>query len=340
MRRRNLILGLLAVAATGRAHAQQSRKAKRIAWVHPTAPLAQFSGKQLREFAETNDEPFLLAFFKEFDRLGYIVGQNLLIEGYSGQGRASHYPDLARDVVSSNPDLIITITTDLTLDFKAATTAIPIVGNFAAPVESGIVASLAQPGGNITGVAVNIGDEQWGKRTQLLRQLVPHLTKMAVLDTRRFRDGWEAQAPEYGRRWGVTYVGPPLNFPINEAEYRRVFAALVEDAAEGIVVTDETENQVNHKLIVELAEKNRLPAIYPFKMFVEAGGLTSYGVNMTEQGHNAAVIVGKILKGAKPADIPVFQPTKFDLAINLKAAKALGLTVPPELLAIADDVIE
>jgi hypothetical protein len=125
-----------------------------------------------------------------------------------------------------------------------------------------------------------------------------------------------------------------------EAEHRRVFAALAQDGGEGIVVDDETENLVNYRLIVELAEKNRLPAIYPFKMFVGAGGLMSYGIDVSALGHSIADIVGQILKGAKPSEIPIFQPTKFELAINLKTAKALGLSVPPELLTVADEVIE
>jgi putative ABC transport system substrate-binding protein len=138
----------------------------------------------------------------------------------------------------------------------------------------------------------------------------------------------------------VTYVGPPLNYPVNEAEYRRVFASLVQIGVDGIEASDEVENVANLEVIVELAEKYRLPALYPFAVFVKHGGLMSYGVDELELGRNAAVMVGQILKGAKPADIPVVQPTKFVLAINLKTAKALGLTVPPELLATADEVIE
>jgi putative ABC transport system substrate-binding protein len=146
--------------------------------------------------------------------------------------------------------------------------------------------------------------------------------------------------PEVGRRWAVTFVGPALNHPVNEAEYRRVFASLAQVGADGIMVNDDVDNIANLKVIVELAEKNRLPAIYPFALFVKPGGLMSYGVDEPELGRNAAVMVGQILKGAKPADIPIFQPTKFDLAINLKTAKALGLSVPPELLATADELIE
>jgi putative tryptophan/tyrosine transport system substrate-binding protein len=337
MRRREFIgavgAAALAVPTISVARAEQSKKAQRIAIVLSSFPVSKMT--------ETSGDPFFQELFNELRRLGYVEGDNLLIERYSGEGRAAYYPDLARDVVRRNPDVIISCSNEITLDFKAATTTIPIVSVFGSPVEIGIVQSLARPGGNITGVAVDIeADEQWGKRIQLLRQVVPHLTKLAVLDTRRMRDIWEAFIPNFIRRWAVTYVGPPLNHPVNEAEYRRVFASLVQGGAEGILVSEEDENITNQKVIVELAEKNRLPVIYPFQEFVEAGGLMSYGVSEAELGHNAAVMVGQILKGAKPADIPIFLPTKFELAINLKTAKALGLTVPPELLVIADEVIE
>jgi putative tryptophan/tyrosine transport system substrate-binding protein len=324
MRRRSLILSLLAVAATGGARAEQSRKAHRIAIVHPTHP----------------SEAFILAFSNEPRRLGYVEGDNLLIERYSGEGRASHYPDLARDVVSRNPELIVAITTRLVLDFKAATTTIPIVGVFAAPIENGIVPSLARPGGNITGASVDVGQEQWGKRIQLLQQVVPQATRLGVLESRAVRERWSAFQRELDRRMGITRVGPPLDHPIDEDGYRRVFAALAQDRAEAIMVNDEAENLTNLRLIVELAEKARLAAIYPFKMYVEAGGLMSYGIDIPAVGHNVADMVSQIMKGGKPPDIPIFQPTKFELAINLKTAKALGLTVPPELLATADEVIE
>jgi len=140
--------------------------------------------------------------------------------------------------------------------------------------------------------------------------------------------------------FGLTRVGPPLKRPIDETEYRRLFAALAQEGAEMIGVNDAAENVTNLRLIVELAEKGRLPAMYPFREFVEAGGLMSYGVNLHELGSRAAAMVDRILKGAKPGEIPVFLPTKFELAINLKTAKALGLTVPTDLLATADELIE
>src|SRR5215467_1386318 len=217
MRRRNLLFGLLAVATLRSARAEQSRKANRIAIALPAQPVTIIS--------EAGVVSSFRAFFNELRRLGYVEGDNLLIERFSGEGRAFRYPDLAQDVVSRKPDVIISSSTFLTLDFKAATTTIPIVGLFSYPVELGVVSSLARPGGNVTGVAFNIGEEQWDKRVQLLRQVVPHLTKLAVLETREVRDVWEADMPDLmnksasSRRWGVSFVGPPLNHPVNEAEY-------------------------------------------------------------------------------------------------------------------------
>ena len=169
---------------------------------------------------------------------------------------------------------------------------------------------------------------------------MPQATRLGVLESRAVREKWGAFERELDQRMGITRVGPPFDHPIDEAEYRRVFAALAQDGAEGIMVNDEEENVANLKLIVELAEKTRLPAIYPFKMFVQAGGLMSYGIDVPDFGRRVADMVGEILKGAKPSEIPILQPTKFELVINLKTAKALGLTVPATLLVAADEVIE
>ena len=332
MRRRNLLFGLLAVAAMGTAHAQQRGKVHRIAFVHPSHPVATLT--------ETSPSPVIGAIFTELSRLGYVEGKNILIERYSGGGRAWGAPELARDVVRRNPDLIMAFGTPLTLEFKAATTTIPIVSVFAIPLESGIVPSLARPGGNITGVSLDIGSEQWAKRLQLLKQMVPQATRVGRVDSRELREKTNAGALENCRRFGLTAVGPPLNRPIDETEYRRLFVALAQEGAEEIILSDDPENVTNFRLIIELAEKGRLPAMYPYAMFVKAGGLMSFGVDLREIGGRAANMIDQILKGAKPGEIPVFQPTRFPLAINLKTAKALGLTVPPELLATADEVIE
>jgi putative ABC transport system substrate-binding protein len=154
------------------------------------------------------------------------------------------------------------------------------------------------------------------------------------------RERFSAGTREFELKHSISIVGPPLEPPFDEQEYQRVFAALAQEGAEGLVVTDESENVTYRRLIAELAAKGRLPTIYPFRQFVEVGGLMSYGADPADVGHRMADLADKILKGAKPADIPIFQPTKFELSINLKTAKTLGIELPPLLVARADNVIE
>ena len=222
---------------------------------------------------------------------------------------------------------------------KAATSTIPIVGIFADPVGTGIVPSLARPGGNITGVSTDVGGDQWAKRVQLLKEAVPQITRFGILETRNSRERFSAGLREAALRNSVSIVGPPLEPPFNELEYQRVFSALAQEGAEALLVIDESPNVSYRGLIVELAEKGRLPTIYPFRQFVEAGGLMSYGIDVSDLGHRVADLADKILKGAKPGEIPIFQPTKFELSINLKTAKTLGIELPPLLVARADNVI-
>jgi putative ABC transport system substrate-binding protein len=309
-------------------------KTQRIALVHPTHPVTALT--------ENSPSPGIRAIFTEFRRLGYVEGKNLVVERYSGEGRADHYPDLAREVVASNPDLIIAITDNLVTDLKAATTTIPIVGMFSDPVETGILRSLAKPDGNVTGVTLNIGIRQWWeKRVQLLVQAVPQLSRLGVLRSKTWPHPSEGEVQEMFQALGITAAfGGMLNYPVNEKEYRRAFAALVKDRADAIIVSEDVENITNRNLIIDLAERNKLPAIYPLKVFVENGGLMSYGSSQLEHGRNLADAADKIIKGAKPSDIPVMQPTQYELTVNLKTAKALGLTVPATLLVAADQVIE
>src|SRR6185503_12624698 len=175
MRRRDFIAGLMFAAATGRSQAQQTGKVYRIAFANPVVPVADQNQASKGSFA-------IPAIFEELTRLGYVEGRNLLIERYSGEGRATHYPDLAGQIVSRNPDLILAFGNFLVLDLKAATSTIPIVGVFASPIEFGIVPSLARPGGNITGVSVDVGGDQWAKRIQLLKEAVPQITRLGTLE--------------------------------------------------------------------------------------------------------------------------------------------------------------
>jgi putative ABC transport system substrate-binding protein len=181
VRRRDFIAGLMIAAVTGRAQAQQTGKVYRIAFAHPTVPVAD-------QNQASKGSLVIPAVFEKLTRLGYIEGRNLLIERYSGDGRADHYPELARDIVSRSPDVIIAFNNFFVLDFKAATSTIPIIGSFADPIAFGLVPSLARPGGNITGVSIDVGEDQWAKRIQLLKEAVPQLTRLGVIETRNGRE--------------------------------------------------------------------------------------------------------------------------------------------------------
>jgi putative ABC transport system substrate-binding protein len=186
------------------------------------------------------------------------------------------------------------------LDFKATTTSIPIIGVFASPIETGIVPSLARPAGNITGITPDVGfQQQWEKQVQLLAHVVPQLSRLGVLLSTILTGQQEAEEREAALKMGITAIGGKLDHPIDEAEYRRVFAALLNGRADAIIVVQDLDNITNRKMIVDLAEKNRLPAIYPFKVFVEAGGLMSYGSDQSEHGRMIADIADKIMKGVK-----------------------------------------
>jgi putative ABC transport system substrate-binding protein len=333
MRRREFIAGSFVAATTGRAQAQRSAKVYHIAIVHPSAPVA--------ELTETGTARFV-ALFTELRRLGYVEGQNIVVERYSGAGRTQHYSELASEVVRKKPDLIFTNTSRMVRNFKAATATIPIVGLMADPVPMGIVDSLARPGGNITGVCVDAGPEIQGKRLELLREAVPGMSRVGFLAS---RDVWEnplgiAALRPAAERMRVSIIGPPLEGTLQEAEYRRVFDAMIEGHPDAVIVADQAENSSNARLIVELAAKSKLPTIYPYREQVEAGGLMAYATDLLDLYRRAAGYVDQILKGAKPGEIPIYLAVKFELVVNVKAAKAIGLTIPPSLLLRANEVIE
>ena len=332
MRRRDFVtaLGTAAIWPLA-ARAQQPAKMKRIAYVHSAANVSRISA---------SGEPFYRAFFEELSRLGYVEGQNLGVERYSGDGRTERYAELARDVVNTHPDLILAVGGRLSLDFKTATTTIPIVTMIIDPIAMGLVASIARPGGNITGVAIAAGLEIIGKRMGLLVEAMPKLSTVGYLASRPF---WEdprgAAVREAAKQAGIS-LSPVMLSAFDEAEYQRVFRSMEQDRADAFMVSDEPENSINHATIVELAAKARIPAIYPFRDYVEAGGLMAYSIDLVDISRRLANLIDKILKGANPGDIPFYQPTKFELSINLKTAKALGLEMPAMLLGRADEVIE
>jgi putative ABC transport system substrate-binding protein len=335
MRRRDFAGGLLLATATRSARAQAPAKQHRIAIVIPAGPIAAIS--------DTGSDPIrrrlYQAFFEELRRLGDVEGQNLTIERYSGEGRRAAYADLAREIGGHNPEVIVAHTNPIALALRAAAGAIPIVWIGVDGIRSGIATSLARPGSNITGV--NLYDyEIWGKRLQILKEAVPSTAKVAFLLP---PGGWEgAQAQllrEMSRRLEISLI-PMLLRESTPLEYQRVFAEIAPERPDAIIVHDTGDLVPYLQLIVELVAKRHLPAMYGYRDYVEAGGLMAYEADLSEAGRRMADDVHQILSGTKPEDIPIYQATKFDLAINLKTAKALGLTIPSSLLAEADEVIE
>jgi len=333
MRRRDFITAL-GTAATWplAAGAQQPAKMKRIALVTSSAKVSEIS---------VSGRPYYRAFFEELSRLGYVEGQNLGVERYSGEGRPERYAELARDVVNRHPDLILTSGAHLSLDFKMATTTIPIVTIIIDPIAQGLVASIARPGGNITGVTIAGGLEIIGKRMGLLVEAVPKLSTVGYLASRRFwEDARGAAAREAAKQAGISLKAALLGGAFNGAEYQRVFRSMEQDRADALMVSEEPEHVTYRATIAELAAKDRIPTISPFREFVEVGGLMAYGSDLADIYRRVANLIDKILRGANPGDIPFYQPTKFELVINLKTAKALGLEMPAMLLGRADEVVE
>ena len=331
MRRRDFAFGLLLASATRGVCAQQSTKQHRIAIIL-AGPVARIHYPAVRP---------LRAFFEELRRLGDVEGQNLTIDGYSHGGRPEGYADLARKVVSQTPELIIASTDAMARAVRVATATTPIVWIGGDPVEAGLATSLAHPGGNITGVTINAGDEIWGKRLQILKEVVPAISKVALLTTQTASPSaaFEQTLQEASRRLQISLI----NMRVEEStpsEIQRVFADAVPDRPDAIIVSSIGDLIARGQLIIELVEKSRLPAMYPWRDYVEAGRLMAYASDDRELWRRVADDVHEILNGAKPGDIPIYQPSKFELLINLKAAKVLGLDIPLSLLASADEVIE
>ncbi len=283
--------------------------------------------------------PLLAAFRQGLSETGYVEGQNLAIEYRWAEGHYDRLPALAADLVGRKVDLIIASSPPSALAAKSATSTIPIVFRGGAdPVGDGLVASLARPRGNLTGVGFG-GGELTAKRLELLSELVPRARVIALLVNpnvsnveRVIRDVQEA-ARTKGLQLHVLKAG-------SESEIDTAFASLVQLHADALVVSADPFLSNRREQLVALASRHAVPAIYAWREFAASGGLISYGPSLRAAFGLIGIYVGKILKGAKPSDLPVQQPTKFELAINIKTAKSLGLTVPPTLLAQADDVIE
>jgi ABC-type uncharacterized transport system substrate-binding protein len=328
MRRRDFIAVIVGGAAAypfAAAHGQQA-----------TVPVIGFmSSRSLADAAEA-----VSGFRKGLDETGYVEGQNVAVEYRWGDGQFGPLPAMAADLVARRVSVIVA-TGGLPASFaaKAATSIIPIVFTLGSdPVTFGLVASLNQPGGNITGVTL-FAYLLEGKRLELLHELVPNAARVAVLanpanpQAETEIDNVREAARSIGRQIIALKAS-------TASDYDDVFAAIVSERASALLVSGDPFFLTTRDQLVALAARHRLPTIYGFREFAQSGGLISYGVSVPDAYRQAGVYVGRILKGAKPEALPVLQPTKFELVINLNTARALELSVPPSLLARADEVIE
>jgi len=317
-----LALGAVLFAVCFSAQAQTAEKVPRIGFLSPGSP-SSVTGRHE-------------AFHQGLREHGYVEGKNIVIEIRYAEGKVDRLPALAAELVRLKVDIIFTVTTPGVLAAKKASETIPIVFAGAGdPVRGALVTSLARPGGNITGLSIFSGELD-GKRMELLKETFPKVARVAYL--------WDPSTPGTGLR-GMQAAAPALGLQVQPLEVRSAndfdsaFEAVLRERAHALTAAAHSVINDHRKRIVDFAAKNRLPAIYTDSEFVDAGGLMFYGVSFSDLYRRAATYVDKILKGAKPADLPVEQPKKFEFVINLKAAKQIGLTIPPNVLARADKVI-
>src|SRR5262245_24946254 len=328
-KRRELLiaLGASVLARASSASGQQPmKKAARIGYIFASTPTATAHN--------------LEAFRQGLQALGYVEGRNIILQVRYAESRAERLPGIARELIGLKVDIIVAVTDGVIAAVKRETQVTPIVMVLSSdPVGTGFVASLARPGSNVTGLST-VSPELSGKRLELLREVFPGLSRVAFLWNPDVRGAMFDYKETEGaaRSLGLQLQSVEV---LRAEDFDRAFAAVSKGHAQAFVLPSGIPAAyANRQQIVSFAQKNRLPSVYGQKEYVEAGGLMSYGPSTPDLHRRAAIYVKKILKGAKPADLPVEQPRKFDLVINLKTAKALGLTIPPSLLARADQVIE
>ena len=325
MNRRDSVAALAALGFAPAAQAQQSGKVRRIGYL--SAPT------------RASVEGVHQAFLRALRDLGWVDGQNLSIEYRWAEGKIERLPELAAELVRSNVDLIVAPANTAAVAAKGATSSIPIVMIFPVdPVALGLVASLSRPGGNVTGTSSAHSAEIFGKQLQILKEIVPNATRFARLSNPaaliHAAEIKELDSAANSLRLRLQHV--PAGGP---EDFDKAFAAMASGGIEALMLSNDTAFLVHATRLAELALKYRLPTMSRYREIVEAGGLLSYWVNMADFIGRAASYVDKILKGAKPGDLPVEQPTKFELVINLKTAKALGLNISKDVLLRADEVI-
>jgi putative ABC transport system substrate-binding protein len=331
---RRSIIGFVIILALGILSVPFSSDAQRRGKVYRIGFLTAFS---LSLPFPSAFKPALDAFWQQLRELGWVEGQNIVVEYRWAEGRFERLPALATELVQLKVDLILVWDGFATVAAKQATSTIPIVMAFSLDaVELGFVASLAHPGTNVTGLTAMTTDLNQ-KRLEILKETVPGSSRMTTLECKGVGGQSWAAMQGTARALGIQLHRLGVREP---DDYEGAFAAAISERAEAMVVFQCYFNVFNLQRVVDLASKYRLPAIYNMGEWVHAGGLMSYGPSFLDMFRRAATYVDKLLKGAKPADLPVEQPTKFELVINLKTAKALGITMPPSLLLLADEVIQ
>jgi putative ABC transport system substrate-binding protein len=318
-----LVLGFCPIGVVHDARAQAPAKVYRVGWLSVGTPAS--AGPQVD------------ALKRELGPLGYVEGQNLVFDVRYAEGKLERLPGLAAELVALKPDVIIAPTTNGALAVKQATATIPIVITFVSdPVGSGIVSSLAQPGGNITGVT-DFGIELAAKTVEMVRAVAPKVTRVAVLMSDNPTHPPQLKIiQDAARSAGLTVVSTMASAP---EDLEKAFASLAKDNAGALIVLGGAPHASQREKIAELAIKGGIPTVFLTRPYVDAGGLLSYGASIRHSYDVPAIYVDKIFKGAKPGDLPIEQPTKFELVINMKTAKALGLTIPQSLLLRADELI-
>jgi len=309
------------------AHAQKQTTIPRVGILRPGAPVP-----------EGSHDPFLDVFFQELRRLGYVEGKNITYEIRYAEGSRERLRELAIELVQLKVDAIFTVSNPAIFALKQATKTIPIViVSSTDPVRSGIVASLAHPGGNLTGMSL-ISADLWPKRLELIKEIFPKVSRVAMF-WNKSRTGMAVEAKATQEAAGPIGVTLQDRGVKDASEMEVVFEAMSKERPDAFLALMDISLLAHRKRILDFLAKNRVPAIFESKDWVEAGGLISYGADTADVTRRAAAQMDKILKGAKPADIPVEQPTKFEMVVNLRTAQQIGLTIPPNVLARADRVI-
>ncbi len=325
LKKLSLILVVSVITSVQIAHAQQPAKVPRIAYV-AAASLAANANR-------------VEAFKQGLRELGYVEGKNIVVEWRFADGEDSRLPALVAELLRLKIDIIVAGGPSVTGVAQRATSTIPIVMGFHLdPVGSGVIASLARPGGNITGLS-SLSPEISGKQLELLKEVVPALSRVAIIGNST-EPGYAQVLKELELAAGALKLKLQLRDVLDGKDIESTYQAARKERADAVLLLNSAVLNSHRAQLVDLAVKRRLPAAYPFPQYVEAGGLMSYGTNYSDLFRRAATYVDKILKGRTPADLPVEQPIKFEFIINLKAAKQIGLTIPPQVLARADKVIK